>query len=767
MALIDDVKQICDRLAPLGWRALLRAVTGNELDISQPTPAALRAMLVKNLAAVDRRVPGFEDFAPAGRRAVTAGEPALSLLYHALASPLVTRGASGTLLRGFPTPAELDVVENFIFGLAGLSLNAFVQKHGRDKVAVAVFCSEYRPAGDTVDGRQADLTFARTGIARVGTARPRYEAAARGFWVEDQDNPRGIRVIPARFSAWLAVKKKGRDTRVFPILDNDQAQASGEAQRDFWVPVHKLFAGPECLQGLTLTPRLDTKLFNLKIQRIHRELKTTPLPTGYPYVLRDKEIADWASDPDWGPGWLVPTVHRSLVEPATVDGQFVTFRVTPSRVDEFAAVVLPSKGDFQNMEINAAPSYVHARMKVQNGRVTDLNDEKDPVKAMKSTAYEALHYVDFTGEGWVEAVIPEIPSRTLPRRTAYVLVSAPDFFPSSGQFETSEWSRSPELPEPFRNQLWSVTPTPLSETRLPANLQLPGAPFAAGDVTITAVVSMGAPSGQPAIWPGQVDAVRASTLPDDAAGVFAPGWDVAVDRLAKKPRTPHLSGYGLGSPFPEDAKLCAALSTFWPAVAPDIFRTFATPIGNTSGTIAPLTDAEIGQSGTLPWDGIPGPRVVPEGGQRFVEMPSFIHADYVRQAEQNRFSIRLTSRITVEEYQARILAVSRVYSVIARLGPIERVRDDWVVLSFRAVPAGDDGLQEAEGQAGAVLRGQVYRLELCANVPPSRRKQVESNVRLVRFPLQDLRTFYASAESILVLVKRETDAEWAATPSER
>src|SRR5262245_30334628 len=78
MALIDDVKRMCDRLAPLGWRALLRAVTRDGLDIGQATATALRAALVKDLAAIDRTVPGFEDFAPAGRRGVTAGEPALS-----------------------------------------------------------------------------------------------------------------------------------------------------------------------------------------------------------------------------------------------------------------------------------------------------------------------------------------------------------------------------------------------------------------------------------------------------------------------------------------------------------------------------------------------------------------------------------------------------------------------------------------------------------------------------------------------------------------
>ena len=54
--------------------------------------------------------------------------------------------------------------------------------------------------------------------------------------------------------------------------------------------------------------------------------------------------------------------------------------------------------------------------------------------------------------------------------------------------------------------------------------------------------------------------------------MFAPGWDISVDGRAGGPE--HLAAYGLGSPFPEDSKLCAALSAFWPAVAPDAARTF-------------------------------------------------------------------------------------------------------------------------------------------------------------------------------------------------
>jgi hypothetical protein len=197
-----------------------------------------------------------------------------------------------------------------------------------------------------------------------------------------------------------------------------------------------------------------------------------------------------------------------------------------------------------------------------------------------------------------------------------------------------------------------------------------------------------------------------------------------------------------------------------------VFRTFATPIGNTSGTIAPLTDEEIGQSGSIPWDGIAGPRIVQENGHRFVELADFLHADYVRQAVQNRFSIRLLSRIGVDEYKARILAISRVYSVVAGLGDISLIRNKVLVLSFLAVSSGDPELQKAQSEAGTILSGAVYRAELCANVLQTKGKVTPGNSRLQRFPLQDLRFFFVSAQSEIILTKRETDLQWAAAHSE-
>ncbi|HEU5321802.1 MAG TPA: hypothetical protein VFX28_13435, partial [Methylomirabilota bacterium] len=88
MALLDDVRRACGRLADHGWTRLLAR---HGLDV---TAADLAGELARPLA-IDRRVPGFEDFAAEGRRAIEPGRPARSLLFHAFASPGVVEDGAG------------------------------------------------------------------------------------------------------------------------------------------------------------------------------------------------------------------------------------------------------------------------------------------------------------------------------------------------------------------------------------------------------------------------------------------------------------------------------------------------------------------------------------------------------------------------------------------------------------------------------------------------------------------------------------------------
>ena len=55
--LLEEVKQVCDRLAPHGWRDLLLE---HGLDI---TATDLKQELTKELPSINRDIEGFEDFA--------------------------------------------------------------------------------------------------------------------------------------------------------------------------------------------------------------------------------------------------------------------------------------------------------------------------------------------------------------------------------------------------------------------------------------------------------------------------------------------------------------------------------------------------------------------------------------------------------------------------------------------------------------------------------------------------------------------------------
>src|SRR5205823_1726769 len=114
--------------------------------------------------------------------------------------------------------------------------------------------------------------------------------------------------------------------------------------------------------------------------------------------------------------------------------------------------------------------------------------------------------------------------------SAYSLVTAPDFFPAVSQRELLEWTKQ-SVPSRLRATVWAVPPLTLADTRRAPNVTLAEAGFRKDDVTVTAVVStpmIGTEKQTKLI-------VRASRrhqhLPDAAAGEFAPGWDVSVDRL--------------------------------------------------------------------------------------------------------------------------------------------------------------------------------------------------------------------------------------------
>ena len=240
MALIDDVKIVCDRLALHGWGELMAA---HGLDLSS---ADLGAEFARPLPGIDRNLPGFEDFALEGRRGIEPGIPARSLLFHAFASPNVLTVPGSAGLGAFPTLAELDTVENYVYGVQAPSMPELFTFSGGALLALVAFAHEYRPSIQTPHRRHADVCFSRTGIARVGTAEPLYDGPRRGFLPAVNGQPHQLRVLPARYAAYLAMLVPGDAATSLPMrfqVSDSESGEKGDQARNFWVPIHKLFPG--------------------------------------------------------------------------------------------------------------------------------------------------------------------------------------------------------------------------------------------------------------------------------------------------------------------------------------------------------------------------------------------------------------------------------------------------------------------------------------------------------------------------------------------
>lgn len=809
----NKVKEICKRLAPHGWRKLLLK---HGLDI---TECDLERELRKKLEKIDRTMKGFEDFSIEGDRGIEPGQPARSLLFHALASPNVNTGADGSPLTVFPTLAELEIVENYVYGITPPSLSK-LSSNETEELAIVVFATEYRPAPETVHRKHADVCFSRTGVARVGTMEPLYEPEYRGFLPFVKENDFAFRVLPSRYSAYIAIRKKGSEAEfgptTLPEVLKKQSMIQGEevkkdTDRSFWVPVHKLFSGGECLcddhgNGIEIQLELRAFHFNEKIRHIHSTLHDKEYvgdrkyDTGWnaedinkdPFTFTER-IAHWSDNPDFGSNVLIPFPHNTLIEKGIYQKKPLTFKVPEStrnekeKVKEEGLDITPfysslqfrvhkkvENEDLDQYEVmgRPLPEYIHVRHEVlNNGEDNNLNNMKneDLMDKIRKGGYESIHYIDFTGDGWIEAVCLELENLITKNYPAYSMIAAPDFFPNCDQRELMEWYTQ-EVEDSIKNYIWDsgdALPTTLADSRKPVNIKLKNDQgsevFQKNDDTLTAIISIPykeIPKGKKIHSPLST---RHSYLPDASSGEFAPGWDVSTDM--DKDNTAFFAAYGLGSPFPEDAKLCAALSTFWPAVAPDAARTFAYDKERRQyPTVAPLTDEEIGIIGDLPWDGVPGPKF--DKAKQTVEYIHISYADYVENTLQNKFTLSLTGKIDTAEYKARLLAMAYAYKALGlryyenpdpQKGKFDlyKQKSFWKVLSFLVITSSTNELDIAQAETATILSGTIYRFEV---FKPG--EEVKSNnFQTVKYKIQERVILFIDGRNILI---KNEKSKWEA-----
>jgi hypothetical protein len=776
----------------------------------------------------------------------------------------VTHLPGGAKLGVFPRAAAIELVENYIFAVRHATLADL-----RDEVrqwnvlasdlAVVMFAVEYRPGSASVHRGVAELCFSRTGIARSGTENPCYNEEARGYAPLDGGQ---TRVVPARFAPYLAVRVLGDRGRFGPMNFNIGRELADsmpdlfavrfhdwgdDRNREFWVPLHKLFSGAECLYQPNGTPlgleiSCKSKLINEKLARVFKSVEAhinegiSQLPSeeaqltqereqlaqkqaqleeqqwqnevanleskfekwnqrrmtwepkgdswpkdtdlaGSPFTLVDEQLAK-KQETALGSCLLVP-IHAPLVRKAEWNGQPLALWVPPAanyeenrrlgalRTKVFTRQVT-ALGQTFPVTYRLNPGYVNIRHQVVDGEVRDLNKSNPTLRGLLETlgsgGYWAQMYHDGTADGWVKAKVEGSPELAdLKSIAAYAVIAPPDFVPGVSQRELMEWSRDREIA-----RIWFVPPLALSDARVAANVTFrePDTDnktvFDINDTTVTAIVSMprSADTPIPTELPAAAGELVSRCLPDDAAGVFSPGWDIGITLLAedlleeekrKKANDPqakdyvlreHLASFTLGSPFPEDAKLCAALSSYWPAVAPDVSRVYLPiqPDGNDPEkkkvvvvqdylpAVIPVTDAEAGgldaHRKQLPgWDGIVGPFIEPDSKDpRKIRYPSPIHADYVTQAEHGWFNFQVMERTSEADYKAIVLAMNRVYRAVGIEPPIRPFDNDehgldprarWRVLSFLQIPETDPKRLAALRVASLpVASGPVFRVEL-------------------------------------------------------
>ena len=668
MTLASDITSMLQRRLP-AWDALLRRA-GLVVD-----PANLAALKTP-LARIDYSVPGFDDFSRQATRAIEPGDPALSLLYHAFASPNVhplTADGSPPPANVYLTLEEIDLLENYIYGLAPAPANLA-------DLVVATFAYEYRPAVSTSHHLHADLMFSRAGIARIGDTAPSWSAPDRCFFSQAPGRPGTFAAMPARYGAFLAEKRVADTDNISIVGDRDP----DDIGRTFLFPVRKLFAGTECLDGRNLSLGWYEYHRGEKLRRIVK-VGDVELADGFdvdkPPFLR---VSGDGGDPlavvtPVGASMLLSSPPAPMVRYARQDGAICSFEVPSAgiTINDFAKnrhyttlmlvedwwTLAPELliGELTDAHPRIAPrnvpNFVNIRHELRDGKVFDLSQPgglpagADYEPYIKNGGYQAAMFEDSICDGSVTALVGGLPNG-MSSHTAFSIVTAPDFFPYADELHISDHTEGTE------SQFKAGGPAPLCEGRYRVNpAVLPGRPGGGvsldrDDVTMVAIV--GRPRRQAAsIQPPRERGIgrwsrTTSYLSDAASNQFAPGWDVTFcgylfDDDGRDGR--FYATYGLGSPFPEDVKLCAASNSFWPAAAPDASRTFqrmATP------TAIPMLDAELGYHPNDPdkpagansepgWDGEYGPFFEYVDKQRVVNYADIKRSDYVSNALRGTF----------------------------------------------------------------------------------------------------------------------------------
>lgn len=659
------------------------------------------------LAALKIPTAGFDDFA--GKALIKPGSPALSLLYHALASPRV----QPPMVKAYPLIKHIDALENYIYALKKWEHYPYKPE---DKLVLAVFAYEYRPAAKTPHQAHADLVYSRTGISRLGNKRINYDAQNRLFTnkprEEDDASGKNIAVTAARYGLFLA---KVVDQTSLSILKSTGHKGQGEKRDEFdnkkddentfLLPLRKIFDNDLLFNNCKIKFRENHSSEKLSVLLKKSELKRTSdtLIETSDTLIEKKKIL-----PDAGSSFLVASKAQELirelkgfsfeVNPSYKNRYFTSYSKKSNDNEGFFIETISDDGSYREPNSYKAgreePMYVHIAHRIKkDGSIeqiprTELNVSTRSQRSFEDIIYEEHYfapvYEDGICDGAVSADISELKSDSLKDvlakgvTPAFSIITAPDFLPFVDLFDIKDFDVAPGASKEsnfFEGGVASLATArirPNPQTVDPVNSSITAFKSSTNKDplfnTLTAVVTQVEQTGQTR----KKDFLFSSFLPDSCSSVFAPGWDVTY---AGTKGTAYLSTRGLGSPFIEDMKLCAAMNGMWAVASPDTARVFQGTITKDDSewyanpTAIPLLDNELGFHPSSPasyeakhkwpagWDGEQGAFLQFYSNYWHVNFTDLGRADYVQNYLDNAFDMSVLRDLTTEELTSRMSAL--------------------------------------------------------------------------------------------------------------
>lgn len=734
-----------------GWADYLET-----LNLSLPASTdvhALSSLIPEGALQALVKTKGFEDFA--GNKLIEPGFPAMSLLYHLLANPRVKPG--GFTEAQYPELAQLDLLEDFIYAL--LNWSAYQEQYnisGTGDLVLAVFAYEYRTAFKTPHHQHADMVFSRTGIGRIGSHAQRYDGPNRCYTNNPSGKPgdKHIAVVPARYGLFVAKKVPCKDQSLSLMSMSqrkykDRHYLHCDSEEYVLLPVRKVFNRDLLIDSAELLFEDDhesRKIANLlddkslirksadlvTAQTLRSSLLMLSKPAPLITPLRDKKnhIRTFTAVPDNNDNRYFTAYFNDTIVKTVED-----IEITDS------TGMLRSSNEYKNPR--NSPMYVHLghhlsdeTTYVYTGRSAGPDQSFEDVIGGKRIAPLFEDRI-CDGSVSVKITIGSGPLAALSAKgvlRAFSIITAPDFLPQVDNFDLQEFDVAPgRSKEPslfFEGGIAS-----LANCDIPPNPLVyhndPGALSAFNpQKTYTAVISAkdrhngrSLPIDFRSPETGK-DYVFSSYLPDMCSSVFAPGWDVTYS--APKLHTDKgvfLSTQGLGSPFVEDMKLCAAMNGMWPAASPDASRTYQGSVTDKQNkgpewernpTAIPLMDDEIGFADDSPavkehalkvsygWDGEQGPFIeqVKEktGTQWHVNFTDLGRADYVENALHDALDMSKLRELDSQEVHHRAFCLRRCLNEISPAYIPNGANSLWLVSAEKADwmhPAKGYGLTKA------------------------------------------------------------------------